>query len=553
MPKSGGRDDRPDDRAAPAWVAAVIVALVVLIAPVWLWLDPLDGYSPRAEGPAGLLGRLGALGDPFAGARLQLDDFDYVAKSRTPADLSRHLLTPHNTHLVPLFRAWTFVWVQVAGRLERVPWALGLAGYLTYLAAMLLVGHLVAWESGRSALGLGLMAALGVSAVLEPTVRWFAAGQALLAGVVALAMLAALQRWRAVGGWYWLAAGAVCAASAPLCWSGGYVAGPAGLAYLWADGRRHVRRAAVLPLAASLIVGAGAWLVAGRSIASAGNFHDRTLAQAVNPLQGAVSTAQEVVEVALLRNLGLDAITTPAQALVLCLLLAAGWAWWRRRDLRPSPLEAAGAVLMLLGAWIVYTARGYFTFDSLRDLSWYQAIPQLGTALFAGGMLARRSAAGCDPPPRSLARPTRRGLLTVLAVVLVALTLQTPRVRARLLATAGPLSAAERAMFPVPRLQRLRARVLDEAFVAWQRRFLVRLDRAEQVARRHGLGRDSLRAALGRVVGPGMPATIAHIDGVNMMALPERDPAGKTAPDADRRAAIESVRRLLAPEPGPAA
>lgn len=141
----------------------------------------------------------------------------------------------------------------------------------------------------------------------------------------------------------------------------------------------------------------------------------------------------------------------------------------------------------------------------------------------------------------------------MLAVVLVALTLQTPRVRARLLATAGPLSAAERAMFPVPRLQRLRARVLDEAFVAWQRRFLVRLDRAEQVARRHGLGRDSLRAALGRVVGPGMPATIAHIDGVNMMALPERDPAGKTAPDADRRAAIESVRRLLAPEPGPAA
>src|SRR5207244_7497016 len=111
-------------------------------------------------------------------AQLTLDDFAYVTESRTPAELRQYLFAPHNAHLMPLLRLWTFLWVRLAGTLERLPATLVLASYLTYVLAMLLVGHLVAWESGRPALGLGAMARLGVSAVLEPSVRWFGAGVA---------------------------------------------------------------------------------------------------------------------------------------------------------------------------------------------------------------------------------------------------------------------------------------------------------------------------------------------------------------------------------------
>src|SRR5262249_27276507 len=158
-------------------------------------------------------------------------------------------------------------------------------------------------------------------------------------------------------------------------------------------------------------------------VAAPVNFHDRTVAQAVDPVQGLVSTAQGVVEILVLRNLGLVAETDPAQALMLCLLLASAWAWSRGRPVRPNRRGAAGATMALLGFALVYTARGYFTFDNLRDLSWYQAIPQMGAALFAAGWwLGRR---GEGPPPRSLATPTRAGLLASAAVLAVALVLQT--------------------------------------------------------------------------------------------------------------------------------
>jgi hypothetical protein len=525
----------------------VLVAGVVLLAPLWLWADPLDGYSPRAEGVGGLAGRLTGLADPFGRVRLQLDDFDYVAKSRTSGDLKRHVFTPHSTHFVPLFRVWTFFWVQAAGRLGRMPEVLGAAAFLGYAAAMLLIGHLVAWESGRPALGLGVMAAFGVSAVLEPTVHWYSAAQAVAAGSAALAALAACQRLRARGGWWWLAAVAAAATAAPMLWSAGYVAGPAGAAYLWADGRPRARKAAVVPLAATALAALVAVALAGRSITASGNFHDRSLAEAANPVQGAISTAQAIVEILVLRNFGLDAATDPLQAVVLVSLLAAAWGW-SRGSWRPSPLETAGLVLVVLGFGLVYTARGYFTFNNLRDLTWYQAIPQTGAALFLGGWCLSRLEPGRGGDlPRALPPPTRGGLLAVLGVVLVALVLQTPRVRARLVASAPAMSASESSRFPTPLLQRLRARYLDAEWVAWQRRFLERLDRVEAAARRSGATRAEVRKALGRVIAPGMPSQLPWLDSISLLALPESGDHGSEPGRALTLAPIE-----VEPEPRPA-
>src|SRR5690349_14056439 len=80
-------------RPAPAWTVAVCVA-ALLALPCWLLADELRHY--------GLAG----------------DDFAYVADSRDASRLVSNLFRPHNTHVVPLFRIWTFVLVEAAGRLS---------------------------------------------------------------------------------------------------------------------------------------------------------------------------------------------------------------------------------------------------------------------------------------------------------------------------------------------------------------------------------------------------------------------------------------------------
>jgi hypothetical protein len=507
-----------------------------------LWLDPLDGYSPRAEGLGGFFERLAPLADPFGSVRLALDDFDYVSESRTGSALANHLLLPHNTHLVPLFRLWTYTWLQVAGALARTPEVLGLAAYLSYAAAMMLLGHLVARETGRLEWGLAAMAVFGLSALLEPTISWYSASQAVLAGAGILAMLVTLQLWRARGGWASMALSMLAAVAAPLLWSGGYVAGPAGFAYLWADGRPHARKTALLPLIASIATAVAAFVLAGNQITAAANFHDRPVSGAVNLLQGLASTAQGVVEILILRNLGLEAATTPLQALALALVLAAVWVWTRGRPIRPNSLEAAGAVTALAGFLLVYMARGYFTFDSLRDLSWYQAIPQIGAVLFGAGWWAGHP---IGPLPRSLAAPTRVGLFGVLALMTLLVVLQTPRVRAQRVAAAPRLAAAERTRFPTPVLQRLRARYLQAERVAWQRRFLTRLDRAEELARKNGWGRDEIRTEVGRMVEPKPPGDMPHIDAVDLLVLP------KIGAQPDLGQVAQTLRPVLSREPEP--
>jgi hypothetical protein len=546
VPASPPRRPPPPGAVHASWTWAVALGLLILAAPLWLWDDPLDRYSPPGRGLTGLFERHAALADPFGETLLKLDDFEYVARSRTAADLRRGLLTPHNTHLVPLFRAWTYLWVQAAGSLAGLPRMFGLAAYLAYLLVMLLVGHVAAWETGRAEVGLAAMAGFGVSAVLWTTASWFAASQALWGAAGVIAAVAAVQRWRATGRWGWLAAAAGAAAAAPLFWSGGYVAGPAAVAYLAADDgpRRERLGGAALLLGVTGLVAVAAGLVAGPRIATAENFHGRTVAQAVNPVQGLVSTAQGVVEVLVLRNLGVAAETSPAQAAVLGLLLAGVWAWTRGRPLRVNRLEAAGASAAVLGFALVYTARGYYGFENLRDLSWYQAIPEAGAALFAAGWWGGRGLAS-GPPPRWLSQPTRRGLLAALAVALAALVLQTPLVRAQRAAAGEARARAEGLVFRTPEFRRLWSRTSGSSRAEWQQRQLARLDRAGALARALGASRESIRRGLGPVDLSTMSDAPAGFDGGRLLPLPES--GGRD--DPARTAAVLAPELALDPEP----
>jgi hypothetical protein len=468
--------------------------------PGWLWGVPLRWYF------------------------LKLDDFVYLARSRTLAALWSHLATPHNAHVVPLFLLETHLLARLAGSLQALPRALSWASYATLVLAMVTTGHLVAWETGRPARGLAAMAAVGLSSVLGPAVLWYAASQALAAGTLILAMLAALQAWRSRGSWWLLAAGLIAAVAAPLFWSGGYSAGLVGLAYLWSDGRRPCRLAAALPLAASVGTAALVWRVAGRTIRTASHLAEHSLREGVGLEPAVTHTSQAVCEALVLNNLGLDAATTAGQALVLGSLLAGLWAWSRRgsdpagdRPLhRINPLEAAGATLVLANFGMVFAVRGTeTTFENLRALGWYDAIPQLGAVLFVAGWWSGPLG---SPPFRLIEPPRLRELLTVVVFVAALLMLQTPRVQRVIFQYDGLAASVQ----PADRSVRERLRTPDDLAeqARRQRQALTKLDRIERLARQGGLERTAFHQIMEHVAVPGVPENLPGFSVLDLLDLP---------------------------------
>jgi hypothetical protein len=521
--ENGGRKAR--------WVVAVLLALAICAAPAWLWGQALRSYF------------------------LKMDDFVYLAGSRSGQDLKASLLRPHNAHVVPFFRVEMFLLAGLAGTLRDLPAVLGLACYLNLTLATLATGYFLARETGWTAVGLAAMAAAGLSTVLGPAVLWFAAGQALMSGTLVVLMLIALQAWRRGGGWPSLALAGLAGTAAPLCWSGGYAAGPTALAYLWHGEKRTSRRVGLVLLSLSLFLGLAAWTIVGPAAPTRAGVRGGP-GQLVTRLPAGLShIAQAIPEVLILNNLGLDARTAELQGWALCVLLFLGWYYARlrpagdppgpappedirrRRRLMPKlhPLEAAGVTLVLLAFGMTYTARGNYTFENLRALGWYHAIPQLGAVLASAGSWAGR--------PASLAAtrfepPSVRESSWVVCLAVVLLLLQWPRAHRVLFdydGAAAPIggAAAESARrngptSPVDLAARARS----------QRRALAQLDRLEEIARSRGIGRSGLRKVLRRVAVPGMPETVEGLDAFELLRIPE---AGTQNDPEIIRAAVAGV------------
>lgn len=497
-------------RPVPTWVAPAIGALICA-APAWLMADLLRDHLVKG------------------------DDFVYLARSRTWPRVISNLWAPHNAHVVPLFRLWTFALMAMAGRLANLPRVLGSASYGMLVLVMLAGGRFVAREARDPALGLAAMAALGITTVVAPVVTWYSAGQALWAGLGILAMLLALQGWRDSSGLgvTWLALAALAAASAAAFWSGGHVAGPVGATYLWTEGRPRGRKAAAVPLLATAATLGALFLLGGRELRASARPHERAIAEAAHPFRGLLHTSQAIPETLILGNLGLDAAIDVTQGVVFCLALAGLWVWSRGPGIpRPNSLEAAGAALVVLSYLLVYTFRGYLPFASLRSIGWYHAIPHVGAVLFAAGWWSALFRRG-SPSGRPL---TRGGALAILGFAAFLLLIQAPRARRMFLAGAEPLTASERAMFPIPELQRLRAVYLATERAARQHRFLARLDRAERLGIRYGISREAIRHALGRIDGPGLPEKLPDFDATDLLDLPR---TGTTADPTRVRALLE--------------
>ena len=480
------------------------LALLTLSAPWLLFFDPIpwfrNGHIPL---------------DPLESYRLLSDDFAYVSGSRTLERTLENLFVPHNTHIVPAWRLLTWALVSASGKLSRIPETLAVASYAILVAVMVLMGRLVARESGRTCAGFAAAALVGTSSLMLAPATWYSASQPLWAGYAILAALWYAQNLRRGGTWRSVGLCAVAAAIAGWFWTVGYLAGPVASLYLWLDGRRRCRRLAAIPSLASVAAVVIASALGAAKIDSTVSFHGRTATQAADPLQGLLHTAQAIPENLIFANLGLRARTTQAQGLILSSLFVA--AWIRHRRLRGgrlafTPLECAGAFLVFSSYLIEWTVRGYLDFDYLRTLSqihivpWYDAIPWIGGVLFGFGWWCGPGPADRgDQAPRRAVPLSLLGGLAVTGLVTTLIVLQRPRVELLWRNSVPPLVEAELSRFPIVELKSMRAHLLLLERAAWQRRHLRRLDLAQDLIDRLGIDLATVKQAFGRLDMPELP------------------------------------------------
>jgi hypothetical protein len=569
------------------WMGLALVGLWIVTAPAVLFFDPAT-FAPSQHGHIER--------DPRDCYQLFSDDMAYVAASRNWDRTVANLLVPHNTHIVPAWRLLTWALVASAGSLERLPQVLAVASYGILIAVMLMAGRLVARETGRIGPGLAAAVLVGTTSLMLTPAMWYSGGQPLWAGFGILSSLWYAQSFRRNGRWPNLVLAAIATSLAGGFWSAGHLAGPATAVYLWFDGRRRCRLAAALLPSVTVVTVALMLFCAARPMDSRVSFHGRTVNEAANPIQGTITTAQAIPQSLVFANLGLDAEPTPVQGIVLTLSLLAFWASrrWRRHppipvarqaeaapELAPSlpasaeagarpswppfafnPLECAGAAIVLGCYLLEWTFRGYLDYYNLRTLNpyaivpWYDEIPQLGAVLFALGWWSGPARpAGTVPRAagRRPARPTRAVVLGLVLLTLVLIALNRPRVDALIRGTAPPVVPSEERVFKIPRLLTMRASALISQRVTWQRRYLRRLEQAEPVARRLGIGRDDIRDAFGFLFVPGSTGRLLFnqrelYDVAAILDLPAR---GRTTDPATIRAALQPYLRPE-PEPRPA-
>jgi hypothetical protein len=566
-------------------VGLALLGLWIVTAPAVLFFDPAT-FAPNRQGHIDR--------DPRDFYQLLSDDVAYAAASRTWDRTVANLLVPHNTHIVPAWRLVTWALVACAGNLQGLPYVLAVASYGILVAVMLMVGRLVARETGRAGPGLAAAALVGTTSLMLTPAMWYSGGQPLWAGFGILSALRYAQSFRRNGRWPSLVLAALAASVAGGFWSAGNLAGPVTAVYLWFDGRRRCRLAASVPLAATALTVALMLSMATRPMDSTVSFHGRTIGEAANPIQGAITTAQAIPESLIFANLGVDAETTPIQGFALTLGLIALWASrrWRRnpgahaalsagalaiapeasrpvpagaspRPALPSfafnPLESAGAAIVLGCYLLEWTFRGYFEYHNLRTISpyvivpWYDLIPQVGAVLFAVGWWTgpfRAAGPALRGDERRPAPPLRSAALTIALATLLLFVLNRPRVDALIRGTCPPPIASEQPFFKIPRLLTMRASALLSLRVDWQRRYLRRLDRAELVARRLGIGQDGIRAAFGFLFIPGSTGRLlqSQREYYDVAAILDLPPHGRIADPAAIRAALGPY---LSEEPEP--
>lgn len=487
-----------------------IVAALAWLVPAKWWGRPLGRVATAALVFAACLAPAWLLSDSLATSRVYGDDFEYVGTSRTFPRALANLFTPHNVHIVPAWRIITATVLALAGDLAHVQQALAGAAYAILAATMLLLGRFVARETGRAAAGFAAMVVYGTTSLMWPAAFWFSASQATAAGFFILATLFYLQAWKRSGGAWRVVAACLTTLAGCWCWTVGLIGGVVGAVYVMADwrptqGRRFGPVVAAGAVVVTSVLAAGLDLALARKAIEEQakiSFHGRSTEEAMNVAVGVSHTIQAIPERLILAGLAVVAELEFQQAAMLLLAIVGAWAW-TRRGARPTPLEAAGAAILLCGSVLEWSFRGYLPFNSLRGfVPWYDVIPYLGLVLFLVGWCAALRLPG---PAKAVVPLSRASALALILLQLGLIVLHQPRADALLGTYLPPMVPSEYDKFPVAPLQTVRNRVLAESRMQWQLEHLTRLDQAQALARRHGVGRDVLIAAYGRMIYPDPP------------------------------------------------
>jgi hypothetical protein len=497
-------------------IGLLLLVLVICTGPAVLFFDPAPSWP----------GSHHVRREPFLLYHLHSDDVAYVAAARSWQRTLSNLFVPHNTHVVPAWRLTTWALTACAGNLERVTDVLAVASYSIVVAVMLMLGSLVARETGRVALGLAAMAFVGTTSLMFVPATWYSAGQPLWAGLAILSTLWYAQSYRRTGQTPALLLSVLSAPAAGWFWTVGHLAGPVAAVYLWADGRRRCRTAAAAVFGASAVAAAFSVALTASRIGSTVSFHGRSIREAFSLHRGLLHTLQAIPENMVFGNLGLAVQSTQAQGALMTAGLVALWLGTSRLKRKSSPdtagepnevhdsranswaitpLEWAGAALLCGSYLMEWSFRGYLDFRYLRTINmhsivpWYDLVPQIGAVLLGVSWFSRIGVPADRRPVAAMSSLTTKTGLGLLALLVILVVLHRPRVEALVRASTPRLLPSEYDIFRITRLQTYRANVLLMNQAEWQRSALRRLDHAEEVARRMRLGQDAIRAAFGHV------------------------------------------------------
>jgi hypothetical protein len=335
---------------------------------------------------------------------LVLDDFQLLSQSWTWPITWNNLWLPTNEHAMPLGRLSIWVLVELAWRPTLLPYATAPHGPLAVIAGMLLVYLFVRREMGHPFYGLLAMVLFGVTAIYQQAVYWFSASFSILTLDTLLLALLAAQGWRQTGRVHHLALCALWSALALGWFASGLLAGPLCCLYLLprekdpaSPGKAaplwHYVGGAVVPLVGTVVFLAVSLPRTANHIMHLEHYGDRTAVEAFSPLNGIRYMNRSVVDNLALGQFGITAVTCPEAVLPLVLLplaAVAGWWLWRAPQRR---LPLLGLGMIISSYWLVYSARGTWSYDEARmfypDWSRYHLLPQLGLALFVCGGLPR--------------------------------------------------------------------------------------------------------------------------------------------------------------------
>ena len=370
---------------------------------------------------------------------------------------------------------------------------------------------------------------------------WYSAGQALWAGAGIVLTLILAQAWSRHGGVWRLLLVALACLAAPLFWSGGLLAGPAATAYIIAKNRSRYRGVLVVLVAATAWPGCS-WsdFRASRSPAPIRSGNTTKNSGRV-PCRRYCTPSRQLPKLWSSQTLG-STLSRPPRKQSDWSLYSQESGFGREADCGDYALEASGVVVVVGSYLLVYFFGGNFPYSSLRDLGWYNAIPQVGAAVFAAGWWQSLR----PDLPHSLTRIEAVGVLGFVGLVCV---LHAPRAERNLIKYAPALYPSEVEKFPIPELLRLRALYFKEEQLGRQVRAFARLTKAKSAIAHLNVSPETLRRIYGRVLVPGIPDQQRNSDVFSLIKFPPEDPA--RPPDLLRihRALDDLIRPESEPRP----